>query len=193
MDPPPNSGFFNSAHNFAVMNAQFTEISVHATPDNSDKQTPPLLLPMKHSSTMFTGRDKYLQRLRDYFSSSTEGQRKSFLLYGLGGIGKTQICLKFIEESANLFSNIYWIDASSEITIELALMQIAQGSHAPPEAKQSAGHALQWISHQRTDWLMIYDGADGHYQIVEKCIPPGNGFEYGRRRGCFPALEVSYT
>ena len=27
MDPPPNSGFFNSAHNFAVMNAQFTEVT----------------------------------------------------------------------------------------------------------------------------------------------------------------------
>jgi Cdc6-like AAA superfamily ATPase len=51
---------------------------------------------------MFTGRDEYLQSLRDYFSSNVEGKRKSFLLYGLGGIGKTQICLKFIEESVDL-------------------------------------------------------------------------------------------
>ena len=57
---------------------------------------------MKHSSTLFTGRDEHLQRLRDYFSSGTGSKRKSFLLYGLGGIGKTQICLKFIEENADL-------------------------------------------------------------------------------------------
>ena len=57
---------------------------------------------MKHSSALFTGRDKYLQRLRDYFLSSIEDKRKSFLLYGLGGIGKTQICLKFIEETSAL-------------------------------------------------------------------------------------------
>ena len=44
----------------------------------------------------------YLQRLRDYFSHRNECQRKSFLLYGLGGIGKTQICLKFIEENDEL-------------------------------------------------------------------------------------------
>ena len=28
---------------------------------------------------------------------------------------------------------------------------------------------------QRTNWLIIYDGADGHYQTVEKFLPPGNG------------------
>jgi Cdc6-like AAA superfamily ATPase len=51
---------------------------------------------------LFTGRDEYLQKLKGYFGSNAGGQRKSFLLYGLGGIGKTQICLKFIEENVDL-------------------------------------------------------------------------------------------
>ena len=68
----------------------------------SEKPAPPPLPPMKHSSTLFTGRDEYLQRLRNYFLSSIDDKRKSFLLYGLGGIGKTQICLKFIEEASGL-------------------------------------------------------------------------------------------
>ena len=72
---------------------------MHAPPE---KPAPPPLPPMKHSSTLFTGRDEYLQRLRDYFLSSIDDARKSFLLYGLGGIGKTQICLKFIEETSGL-------------------------------------------------------------------------------------------
>ncbi len=62
----------------------------------------PPLPPLKHSSIFFTGRDEYLQRLRDHFTSDIEGQGKSFLLHGLGGIGKTQICLKFIEENSGL-------------------------------------------------------------------------------------------
>ena len=57
---------------------------------------------LNNSSTLFTGRDEYLQKLRDYFSSGIEDQRKSFLLYGLGGIGKSQICLKFIEQNPDL-------------------------------------------------------------------------------------------
>lgn len=47
---------------------------------------------------MFTGRDSYLQTLHDLFYDTSKS-RKSFLLYGIGGIGKTQICLQFIEQS----------------------------------------------------------------------------------------------
>jgi hypothetical protein len=64
--------------------------------------TTPASRPAPPSSTLFTGRDEYLQRLRDYFSTNMGGQRKSFLLHGLGGIGKSQICCKFIEENADL-------------------------------------------------------------------------------------------
>jgi tetratricopeptide (TPR) repeat protein len=52
-------------------------------------------------------------------------------------------------------------------------MQIAQANSTPQEGKQSES-VLQWIS-ERTNWLMIFDGADGHYQIVEKFLPPGKG------------------
>ena len=53
-------------------------------------------------------------------------------------------------------------------------MGIAQEHNAPQEARESAGSVLQWIC-QRTDWLIIYDGADGHASTVEKFLPPGNG------------------
>jgi hypothetical protein len=62
----------------------------------------PPLPPLRHSSTMFTGRGIYLERLKVYFGSNVIGQRKSFLLHGMGGIGKTQICLKFMEEHETL-------------------------------------------------------------------------------------------
>ena len=38
----------------------------------------------------------------------------------------------------------------------------------------STRSALHWIS-QKTKWLMVFDGADGHYSLVEKFLPPGNG------------------
>ena len=62
--------------------------------------SPPLAL-LKHSSTLFTGRDAYLEKLRAHFGSRTQPNdltRRSLLLYGMGGIGKTQICLKFMED-----------------------------------------------------------------------------------------------
>ncbi|KAF8729341.1 hypothetical protein AX14_006248 [Amanita brunnescens Koide BX004] len=172
-DASQNHGSFSNAQNVFVTNGQFMEIYYNLFPSPENASLPPLP-PLKHSSTLFTGRYEYLQKLRDYFSSNASGHQKSCLLYGLGGIGKTQICLKFIEENEDLFSDIFWIDASSTISIELGLMQIAQANNTPQRAKQSPRTVLQWIS-QRTKWLMIYDGADGHYQIVEKYLPPGNG------------------
>ncbi|KAF8720316.1 hypothetical protein AX14_011029, partial [Amanita brunnescens Koide BX004] len=164
MDSPQNSGFFSNAAKFEIRNSSFVSIDKDALP----------LTPRKYSSALFTGRDEYLQKLRDYFCSNVGGQRKSFLLYGLGGIGKTQICLKFIEQNVDMFSNIFWIDASSKTSIELGLMQIAQANNAPYDTKKSALSVLNWIS-QITHWLMVYDGADGDFQIIESFFPPGNG------------------
>ncbi|KIL64448.1 hypothetical protein M378DRAFT_78228, partial [Amanita muscaria Koide BX008] len=70
------------------------------------------------------------------------------------------------------FSDIFWIDASSEHTIDLCLRQIAQ-KHKVNSAP-SAEFALEWIS-GKNDWLMVFDNADGGYQVVEKFLPRGNG------------------
>src|SRR6266550_2810353 len=72
------------------------------------------------------------------------------------------------------FSDIYWLDASSEASIELGLRQIAHAKNAPGEVKWSPIYALEWIS-QGSKWLMVYDSADGHYSVVEKFLPPGIG------------------
>ncbi|KAF8643295.1 hypothetical protein AX14_009580, partial [Amanita brunnescens Koide BX004] len=152
----------------------FTKISLLPLQQDLTKAVPQPVPLMKHSSYLFTACDEYLQELKNYFSSSIGKKRKSFLLYGLGGMGKTQICLKFFEENPGLFSNILWIDASSDMTIELGLKQIAQDTNGPNKAKESSESILKWIA-QKDNWLMVYDGADGHYQILEKFLPPGGG------------------
>ena len=55
-------------------------------------------------STRFTGRTKIIAKLKEHFSTDPNDgfqKRKYFLLHGMGGIGKTQICLKFIEEMSD--------------------------------------------------------------------------------------------
>ena len=52
-------------------------------------------------STRFTGRTEAIIKLKKHFFTNQKDavqKRKFFLLYGMGGIGKTQICLKFVEE-----------------------------------------------------------------------------------------------
>jgi Holliday junction resolvasome RuvABC ATP-dependent DNA helicase subunit len=58
---------------------------------------------MPNPSHRFTGRTDVIAELkRQIFNTNDLAQkRKSFLLHGMGGIGKTQICLKFIEEMSD--------------------------------------------------------------------------------------------
>ena len=62
------------------------------------------MLQKPNSSLIFTGRKDILDKLGKIFAPRTDIRqmsRRSCLLWGLGGIGKTQICLKFTEERSD--------------------------------------------------------------------------------------------
>jgi len=59
---------------------------------------------MPNPSNRFTGRTEVIAKLKKDFSMNARDpaeKRNFFLLYGMGGIGKTQICLKFVEEMSD--------------------------------------------------------------------------------------------
>jgi Holliday junction resolvasome RuvABC ATP-dependent DNA helicase subunit len=58
---------------------------------------------MPNPSNRFTGRTEIIAKLKRHFSNANNSaqKRKFFLLHGMGGIGKTQICLKFTEEMSD--------------------------------------------------------------------------------------------
>ena len=58
---------------------------------------------MPNLSSRFTGCTEVIAELKRYFFSTNDSANKgkSFLLCGMGDIGKTQICLKFVEEMSD--------------------------------------------------------------------------------------------
>lgn len=50
-------------------------------------------------SSLFTGRNDFLNALEEFFVDQGPGKhlRREYLLYGMGGAGKTQITLKFAQ------------------------------------------------------------------------------------------------
>ena len=77
--------------------------------------------------------------------------------------------------STSKFSHIFWIDASSEDTVDLGL----QGLCAHPDAKAagisvSSTSGLIWIASLQSQWLLVFDNADGAPKVVEKVIPSGS-------------------
>ncbi|KAJ7437959.1 hypothetical protein FB451DRAFT_1152353, partial [Mycena latifolia] len=79
-----------------------------------------------------------------------------FLLHGLGGAGKTQIALKFIEQSVSQFTDIFVIDTSTAETIDAGLKIVATTKSVGDSSKD----ALQWLRSKQDEWLLFFDNAD---------------------------------
>jgi len=154
--------------------------NVYTLPANTVKvQTKIPIWRKPNSSPLFTGRKDVLDKLGKIFvhrANSSLVSRRSCLLWGMGGIGKTQICLKFIEEMSDSFSHVFWVDASSLESITMSLKSIsgipaAQGLGVD----DSVESVLQWLSHIQEEWCIVFDNADDPPpEVVEKFIPPGN-------------------
>ncbi|KAJ7442429.1 P-loop containing nucleoside triphosphate hydrolase protein [Mycena latifolia] len=117
-------------------------------------------------SRIFHGRQQILDKMHEFFKQDLSPQH-IFLLHGLGGAGKTQIALQFIQESSSRFSEIFLIDASTLETINTSLKNIA----ATKNAGSTAQDALQWLISQSKEWLLLFDNADDPKINLHKFFP----------------------
>ncbi|KAJ7911209.1 hypothetical protein B0H13DRAFT_1875964 [Mycena leptocephala] len=111
----------------------------------------------------FTGRQEFLQEMREYFNTAI-GRRHVFLLHGLGGAGKSQIAFKFVEMSA------FPEPRSTRQTIDNDLVTLALTKQIGKTAKDS----LLWLSHQRQEWLLVFNNADDIRLNLQEFFPSGS-------------------
>ncbi|KAF8579258.1 FabD/lysophospholipase-like protein [Ramaria rubella] len=111
---------------------------------------------------IFTGRQDILNQMHGYFSNDI-GKRHTFVLYGLGGAGKSQIAYKFVEISQSQcqrepsrFSDVFFIDASNTETINTDFKNIAYAKGVG----ESLEDTLQWLASQYNEWLLLFNNAD---------------------------------
>jgi tetratricopeptide (TPR) repeat protein len=72
------------------------------------------------------------------------------------------------------FSRIYWIDGTSRETMEASIISIASDEDVKSAGLDaSSSSVLRWMGRREDNWLIIFDGADVGYEIVEGFIPPG--------------------
>ncbi|KAJ7330332.1 hypothetical protein DFH08DRAFT_709075 [Mycena albidolilacea] len=105
-----------------------------------------------------------------HFFTSNAGTQNIYVLYGLGGIGKTQIALKFIQESSSCFSNVFFIDATTIATIEIGLKNTA----VMKDAENSPQDGLLWLTSNIEGWLLFFDNADDPNVNLNDFIPHCN-------------------
>ncbi|KAJ7887689.1 FabD/lysophospholipase-like protein, partial [Mycena leptocephala] len=110
-------------------------------------------------SRIFQGRQDILAKMDEYFSKDI-GERHIYVLHGLGGSGKTQIALKFLDmisrHQAPRFTKQFFINASSLQTLDTALKNIAIAH----KIGTSSEDGLLWLISQREEWMLLFDNAD---------------------------------
>ncbi|KAJ7210585.1 P-loop containing nucleoside triphosphate hydrolase protein [Mycena haematopus] len=104
------------------------------------------------------------------FFTSSKGIQNIYVLYGLGGAGKTQIALKFIDELRSHVSDIFFIDANTTATIDTGLKNIA----VLKNSGDSQEDGLLWLASKVEKWLLLFDNADDPSINLNDFIPQCN-------------------
>ncbi|WP_198953315.1 FxSxx-COOH system tetratricopeptide repeat protein [Kitasatospora sp. CB01950] len=127
----------------------------------------------------FTGRVKVLDDLRAQLAGGTTAVLPPpQTLYGLGGVGKTQVALEYAHRYMSHYDLVWWIDAeqSENVVVDLAELASRLGLRVGDnvnEAAQAARDALRQ-GNPTPNWLLIFDNADEPSEI-RRFFPDGPG------------------
>ncbi|KXG49652.1 Tetratricopeptide-like helical [Penicillium griseofulvum] len=124
-------------------------------------------------SSYYTGRQKQLDELKSTLdlvnSGEPQSHQKRFVIYGLGGSGKTQFCCKFAQDNREHFWGVFWIDGSSYENAKHSFAGIAKVGGIEPNEKA----AKNWLSSLQQPWLLLIDNADDPEVDVIRYFPGG--------------------
>ncbi len=106
-------------------------------------------------------------------------RQKIFVLYGLGGIGKTQLAIDFARRHYRRFSSVFWLNGSSEESLKQSIANCATRIPKGQISEKSRNYVssgegnidtvvtevMDWLRRpDNTEWLLIFDNVDQDYQ-----------------------------
>lgn len=137
----------------------------------------------------YQARRKISEGIDHFLSTNINGSTKvkPLVLHGLGGIGKTQLVLDYINRNNKRYNPILWINAESTATIKSSFERCAKEMHLDLSNAQSGEGSLSenpsikdlcdFLGEQdetSEQWLMVFDNADHEksFDIVQ-ILPRG--------------------
>jgi len=125
-------------------------------------------------NNLFTGRSDLLSRIQRAFqrvSISVAQRQRRFVITGLGGQGKSEICLQVANLIKQKFWGVFWVDVDKSSTAERDFLVAAK---LLGHSVESIPEALQVLATTHRSWLLILDNADDPDFDYQVYFPPGN-------------------
>ncbi|NTW54887.1 MAG: tetratricopeptide repeat protein [Chlorobaculum sp.] len=117
---------------------------------------------LPHRNPNFSGREKVLSVLRESMLHERHTALTQQALYGLGGIGKTQLAVEYAYRHSASYEVIWWIRSEEPSTLASDYAALALELNLPE--KEEARQALvvqavtSWLE-RNSNWLLIFDNA----------------------------------
>lgn len=122
----------------------------------------------------FVDRDGELHEIEQTLLSAKGQTRKIHILYGMGGIGKTQLAIAYARKHQKTYSAIVWVNGDSRDTVLQSLAAFSRHAgiagvsdpqatvaHRAPDVEAEAKAVLRWLALDgNRRWLIILDNVD---------------------------------
>ncbi|KAI0113624.1 P-loop containing nucleoside triphosphate hydrolase protein [Nemania sp. FL0031] len=119
------------------------------------------------SNPKFSGRRDILDTVHEALNiDSPSSSLRSLALFGMGGVGKTQIAVQYAYQSLHHFDVVLWIAADNAIAIGQSFRAIANGlglfetDDDQTDAAAAVWKIKNWLMTTKTTCLVVFDNAD---------------------------------
>ncbi|MET9404737.1 FxSxx-COOH system tetratricopeptide repeat protein [Streptomyces sp. NPDC002935] len=130
-------------------------------------------------NSMFTGRDVILDHVRDQLGSGISVVLpQPQALYGLGGVGKTQVALEYVHRFMADYDLVWWISAEDLDNVVFSLAELAAriGASSAEDINLASQEAVRMLARGAPTrrWILVFDNADDPAQL-KRFFPEGGG------------------
>ncbi len=139
---------------------------------------PPHTLPQPQDT--FIGRIEVLKIISAHFKAKKNIQ----ILYGMGGVGKTQIALHYAYSQLGRYSAVAWINANTRLDIYESCIDILKRANQTLETFTEESVRVAFLNYfeRGRDWMIVFDNADyidnsssKMREILESYMPKSGG------------------
>jgi tetratricopeptide (TPR) repeat protein len=125
---------------------------------------------VKRPARVFVGRDDQLAELDAIVGAGSGVIAQA--VYGLGGVGKTELALQYVRRYRSRYRVVWWVTAETPATVEDGLAELAHRLHPDVQVvatqQEAAAWALAWLQ-SHDGWLLVLDNVE-HRHHVERLL-----------------------